>query len=193
MVLIIGAGTGSRGIMKRRGGRRAVRTAQTVMAPGLLLAAAVFLGLQQPAPTSDHPGDLPVSLERIQRALEVHARLLEITQMHALDGAELAMHLGLRHRLLQDENLFPRANQFETLPDLEFLLRFVFAQPIVRSTIPRGKKRNPHPPPVGRFPITDRLTMGGISQSVPPDSIKRYGTREPDLFPMNGRGVQLES
>ena len=56
--------------MKRRGGRRALRVVQTVMAPGLFLAAAVLLGLQQPAPTTDPPGDLPVSIERIQRALE---------------------------------------------------------------------------------------------------------------------------
>jgi hypothetical protein len=39
------------------------------MAPGLFLAAAVLLGSQQPAQTDDPPGDLPVSIERIQRAL----------------------------------------------------------------------------------------------------------------------------
>ena len=36
----------------------------------------------------------------------------------------------LRHRLLQDEDFFARTNQFEPLPDLEFLLRFVLAQPL---------------------------------------------------------------
>ena len=47
------------------------------------------------------------------------------------DGAQLrpGPWVFVRHRLLQDENLFAWANQFETLPDLEFLLRFVFAQP----------------------------------------------------------------
>ena len=39
------------------------------MAPGLLLAATVLLGLQQPAQSDDAPGELPVSIERIQRAL----------------------------------------------------------------------------------------------------------------------------
>jgi hypothetical protein len=39
------------------------------MAPGLLLAATILLGLQQPAQSDDSPGDLPVSIERIQRAL----------------------------------------------------------------------------------------------------------------------------
>jgi|SRR5579859_6195329 len=38
--------------------------------------------------------------------------------------------LRLRHRLLQDEDFLTRANQFETLPDLELLLRFVLAQPL---------------------------------------------------------------
>jgi len=39
------------------------------MAPGLLLATAVLLGMQQPAHADDPPGDLPVSIARIQRAL----------------------------------------------------------------------------------------------------------------------------
>jgi hypothetical protein len=47
----------------------AVRVVQTVMAPGLFLAAAVLFGSQQPAQSDDPPGDLPVSIERIQRAL----------------------------------------------------------------------------------------------------------------------------
>ena len=38
--------------------------------------------------------------------------------------------LRLRDRLLQDEDFLARANQFETLPDLEFLLRFVLTQPL---------------------------------------------------------------
>ena len=38
--------------------------------------------------------------------------------------------LRLCHWLLQDKNLLARANQFEPLPDLEFLLRFVLAQPL---------------------------------------------------------------
>jgi hypothetical protein len=45
------------------------RVVQTVMAPGLFLAAAVLFGSQQPAQSDDPPGDLPVSIERIQRAL----------------------------------------------------------------------------------------------------------------------------
>jgi hypothetical protein len=51
------------------GGRVAARVVQMVMAPGFLLAAVVVFGLQQPAPSDDPPGQLPVSLERIQRAL----------------------------------------------------------------------------------------------------------------------------
>ena len=53
--------------MKQNGGRLAARVVQSVMASGLLLA--VFLGCQQPAQADDPPGDLPVSIERIQRAL----------------------------------------------------------------------------------------------------------------------------
>jgi hypothetical protein len=65
----------------------AARVVKTVMAAGLLLAAAVFVGSQQPAATisqsngsgapepvasaqaDDPPGDLPVSIARIRRAL----------------------------------------------------------------------------------------------------------------------------
>jgi hypothetical protein len=50
-------------------GRAAVRVVQIDMAPGLLLAATVLLGLQQPAQSDDAPRELPVSIERIQRAL----------------------------------------------------------------------------------------------------------------------------
>jgi hypothetical protein len=39
------------------------------MASGLLLATVVLFGSQQPARSDDPPGELPVSIERIQRAL----------------------------------------------------------------------------------------------------------------------------
>ena len=55
--------------MKQNGGRLAARVVQSVMASGLLLAVTVLLGLQQPSQPNDAPGELPVSIERIQRAL----------------------------------------------------------------------------------------------------------------------------
>jgi hypothetical protein len=50
----------------------AARVVKIVMAPGLLLAIFVLFGPQQPSSTAqsdDSPGELPVSIERIQRAL----------------------------------------------------------------------------------------------------------------------------
>jgi hypothetical protein len=71
--------------MENSGGRIAPCVVQTTMTAGLLLAAALIAGSQQPAvpaaaadsantekpaaSTGDSPGELPVSLERIQRSL----------------------------------------------------------------------------------------------------------------------------